>query len=194
LEKDLENTSQTLQDLAPPVDIAITAAENQTGKDFTSGETLTREELDNRNVDAAANLLLPSVDKILDLLRFKKTCKAVNTSGPVGPTLPNNTTRGWRLGDPINNLTASGRVPSWSAVRQRFWKNEAHFNPDNYSKANLARMRQGLAPQRINPRTGQLESMELHHTPPQRDGGLFDVRPVWPGDHALIDPFRRTGN
>jgi hypothetical protein len=108
-------------------------------------------------------------------------------------TLPN-TTRGWRVGDPINNLTARGTVPSWTAVRQRFWKNEAHFNLGNYSEANLGRMRQGLAPQRINPRTGQLESMELHHTPPQREGGLFDVQPVWPDAHALIDPFRVTGN
>jgi len=112
---------------------------------------------------------------------------------PRGPTLPN-TTRGWRVGDPINNLTSTGRVPSWSAVRQRFWKNEAALNPGNYSQANLARTQRGLAPQRINPRTGQLESMELHHTPPQRNGGLFDVQPVWQDDHALIDPFRITGN
>jgi hypothetical protein len=109
---------------------------------------------------------------------------------PTGPTVAN-TTRGWRVGDPINNLTSTGRVPSWSAVRQRFWKNEAHFNPGNYSEANLARMRQGLAPQRINRTTGQVESMELHHTPPQRDGGLFDVQPVWPDQHRRIDPFRR---
>ena len=111
----------------------------------------------------------------------------------VGPTPPN-TTRGWRVGQPINNLTSAGNVPSWTTVRQRFWKNEAHYNPGNYNADNLARMQRGLAPQRINPRTGQLESMELHHTPPQREGGLFDVRPVWPDNHALIDPFRHTGN
>jgi len=113
---------------------------------------------------------------------------------PVAPgrTLPN-TTRGWRVGDPINNLTAEGNVPSWSTVRQRFWKNEAALNPGNYSEANLARMRQGLAPQRINRVTGELESMELHHMPPQRDGGLFDVQPVWPDEHARIDPMRRLG-
>lgn len=105
-------------------------------------------------------------------------------------TLPN-TTRGWKVGDPINNLTARGNVLSWSAVRERFWKNEAHFNPNNYSEANLARMREGLAPQRINEVTGELESMELHHAPPQRDGGLFDVVPLWPDEHALVDPLRR---
>jgi hypothetical protein len=86
-----------------------------------------------------------------------------------------------------------GNVPAWSTVRQRFWKNEALRNP-NYSQANLDRMKRGLAPQQFNPNTGRLESMELHHTPPQRDGGLSDVKPLWPDDHALVDLFRVTGN
>ena len=55
-------------------------------------------------------------------------------------------------------------------------------------------MKQGLAPQRVNPTTGDVESMELHHTPAQRNGGLFDVQPVWPDEHAAVDPFRQTGN
>jgi RHS repeat-associated protein len=105
-----------------------------------------------------------------------------------------NDTRGWRVGDPINNLTAAGDVPSWSAVRERIWKNEAFFNASNYSVNDLSRMRGGLAPQQLNPRTGQLESMELHHWPPQRAGGLFDVEKVWPNRHARIDPFRQLGD
>ena len=110
----------------------------------------------------------------------------------LGPTIGYRpATRGWRVGDPIDNLTARGNVPSWDAVRERFWKNEARFNSDNYKEANLARMRQGLAPQFINPLTGQLESMELHHNPPQREGGLFEFEPVSPADHRLVDPFRR---
>jgi len=96
---------------------------------------------------------------------------------------PTNPTRGWRVGDPIDNLTAKGNVPSWDAVRQRFWKNEAYYNPGNYTAENLARMRRGLAEQRLNPKTGQLESKHLHHDPPQSAGGLFDVIPMWPGDH-----------
>jgi hypothetical protein len=111
----------------------------------------------------------------------------------VGRTLPN-ATRGWRVGDPINNLTAKGQVPSWSAVRQRIWKNEAFASAKNYSPENLARMQRGLAPQQLNPRTGRLESMELHHRPPQRAGGLFDVEKVWPSRHAEIDPFRQPGD
>lgn len=108
-------------------------------------------------------------------------------------TLPNDT-RGWRVGDPINNLTRDGRVPSWDAVRQRFWKNEALNNGNEYTPENISRMRRGLAPQRINPRTGLIESMELDHVPPQRDGGLFDVRKLWPDEHAAVDPYRHTGN
>jgi diadenosine tetraphosphate (Ap4A) HIT family hydrolase len=53
-------------------------------------------------------------------------------------------------------------------------------------------MQKGLAPQRINPKTGKLESMELHHhITPQREGGLFDFINVWPEQHRLLDPFRR---
>ena len=103
--------------------------------------------------------------------------------------------RGWKVGQSITNLTARGRIPSWSAVRRRFWKNEALFNPDVYDAANLARMRQrGLAPQRVNDLTGAMESMELHHTPAVRDGGHFEFTPLWPDDHAAVDPFRRLGN
>ena len=56
-------------------------------------------------------------------------------------------------------------------------------------------MKKGLAPQRINPRTQRVESMELNHNiRPQREGGLFDVQKVWPDEHAAVDPFRHTGN
>lgn len=93
--------------------------------------------------------------------------------------------------DPINNLTAAGNVPSWSAVRSRIWKNEAFYNPTVYDEVNLARMRIGLAPQRVNPITGLFESMHLHHIPPQREGGLFDVIKLWPPEHRLVDPYAR---
>ena len=54
-------------------------------------------------------------------------------------------------------------------------------------------MKQGLAPQRINKITGQIETMELHHNPAQRDGGLFDFIEVWPEEHAQIDSHRYIG-
>jgi len=52
-------------------------------------------------------------------------------------------------------------------------------------------MQKGLAPQFRNPTTGLMESMELHHTIPQRNGGLFEFIKVTPDQHRLIDPFRR---
>lgn len=103
-----------------------------------------------------------------------------------------NNVRGWKVGQDINNRTITGRVPKWSAVRQRYWKNEAYFNPEKYP-GNVDRMKKGLAPQRFNEDTGLWESMELHHTPPQRDGGLFDVIKVWPDEHAELDSFRKLG-
>ncbi|OJY80979.1 MAG: hypothetical protein BGP13_03650 [Sphingobacteriales bacterium 40-81] len=98
---------------------------------------------------------------------------------------------GWKVGEPITNLTAKGNVPAWSTVRQRFWKNEAFLNGNTYSESNLLRMQKGLAPQFRNTTTGVLESMELHHTIPQRNGGLFEFIKVTPEQHRLIDPFRR---
>lgn len=104
-----------------------------------------------------------------------------------------NSTVGWRVGDPINNLTSAGNVPKWNTVRQRFWKNEALYNPGEYTKPQLEAMKRGRAPRRWDHGKGAWESKELHHDPPQREGGLFDVNPVWPGEHALRDPCRRIG-
>ncbi len=106
-----------------------------------------------------------------------------------------NETKGWKVGDPINNLTRAGNVPKWTTVRQRHWKNRANSaNKGEFSDSNLTRMKKGLAPQRLNKETGKMESMELDHKPPQRDGGLFDFEEVWPDQHAAQDPYRHTGN
>ena len=53
---------------------------------------------------------------------------------------------GWKVGDNISNLTRAGNVPSWSTVRQRYWKNEALTNYKEYSPEDLLRMSQGRAP------------------------------------------------
>jgi len=105
------------------------------------------------------------------------------------------TINGWKVGDPINNRTFKGAVPSWSTVRARYWKNRAlNSSEGEFSPENKVRMQKGLAPQRVNPQTGKTESMELHHDPPQRDGGMYDVVEVWPSEHAAIDPYRQTGD
>ena len=51
-------------------------------------------------------------------------------------------------------------------------------------------MKKGLAPQ-IKGIDGGLESVELHHIPPQRKGGLFNFIEVSKQTHMDIDPFRR---
>ncbi len=102
---------------------------------------------------------------------------------------------GWKRGDDVYQPTSNNNDPSWSAVRSRFWKNEAQATDaaDKYGQENLDRMRKGLAPQRYNADKGGMESMELSHEPtPARDGGKEFV-PRWPQDHATVDPYRRPG-
>ena len=125
------------------------------------------------------------------LIRRRSGMATPALSAPL-PTLAN-ATRGWKVGDPINNLTAKGNQPVWSTVRRRYWKNEALNNASKYNAENLRRMKKGLAPQRFNSETGLFESKELHHAPPQRDGGLFDFMPYWPDEHDAIDAFRNIG-
>ena len=88
--------------------------------------------------------------------------------------------KGWRVGDDIRNLTSAGNKPSWSTVRQRFWKNEAHFHPELYPD-DLERMKKGLAP------IGEDGfSMELHH-PKGRDGENFYIfQPLTRTQHRFI--------
>jgi RHS repeat-associated protein len=99
-------------------------------------------------------------------------------------------------GDNVLSNTPAGNFPSWSAQKQRYWKNQ-YASPDRkWNTAQMDRMRRGLAPQRNNPdkpTNGGIESMELSHEPiPQRDGGTaFAMR--WPPDHARVDSFRNLG-
>ncbi|WDU64874.1 DUF637 domain-containing protein [Pseudomonas poae] len=129
------------------------------------------------------------------------TVAAINAAkGGGGPKAPAQidsppVKNGWKVGDDVYNQTAKGNDPSWSAVRARFWKNEASA-PDaasTYGSENLDRMSKGLAPQRYNADKGGVESMELSHEPiPARDGGK-DFVPRWPQDHAAVDPYRKPG-
>ena len=54
-------------------------------------------------------------------------------------------------------------------------------------------MKKGLAPQRYNLDTEKFESIELHHDPAQRLGGLFNFLEVTPDQHARLDPNRFVG-
>lgn len=57
------------------------------------------------------------------------------STGTAGGSAANGTgvARGWKVGDPIDNLTSAGKVPSWDTVRNRYWKNESINNPLKYS-------------------------------------------------------------
>ena len=87
---------------------------------------------------------------------------------------------------------------TWDRDRASYWRQEAKNNPSGYSEADLARMRSGRAPQRINPTTGEIEPMELHHDLIPRRSGLphvlvnqrWNLRKVWHDEHRAIDVYR----
>jgi RHS repeat-associated protein len=104
----------------------------------------------------------------------------------------------WRRGEPIDKVMPNGEYPSWDVVRSRYWKNryESTKSTGEFSKANQARMRSGQAPLDKNPRTGKLESRELHHNDPQRNmnsdrHGPLNLREVTPDQHRALDPYRQ---
>jgi hypothetical protein len=121
--------------------------------------------------------------------RLRRVAPEPDAPPPVVPARP------WRRGDDIWAPTAAGTEPTWTTVRGRYWKNVAEdpAAAAQWDAANLARMRDGVAPQRFNPDKGGMESMELSHEPvPARDGGR-NLVPRWPQDHAAVDPFRHPG-
>jgi RHS repeat-associated protein len=106
-----------------------------------------------------------------------------------------NACKRWQIGDDILAPTSAGKFPSWSAQRARYWKNATILAGalQKWGAENLARMRNGRAPQRYNHAKPGMESMELSHEPiPQCKGGTNCV-PRWPQDHAAVDPHRHPG-
>jgi hypothetical protein len=98
--------------------------------------------------------------------------------------------RGWKVGDPINSSTKAGNYPSWSSVKSRYWKNAADAAEDGeYSTSNLARMNQGKAP--LHDEIGV--PRELHHINGRTGANphnIENLQEVWPWEHADVDPFR----
>lgn len=90
-----------------------------------------------------------------------------------------------------------GSSPSWDVVRTRYWKNryEEAKKTGEFGERNLRRIKKGNAPQDYNPRTGNVESRELHHVNPQRNNlqhSPMNLRELTPDWHAEVDPFRRV--
>ena len=103
--------------------------------------------------------------------------------------------RTWKPGEDIYAPTGRGLVPSDRTIGRRFWQSEAE-NPSrrDYTPQDLARMRRGEPPRRLNTDTGKMESMERSHEPvPRREGGESMV-PRWPEEHSEVDPHRHTGH
>ena len=117
------------------------------------------------STDGTAAKLKGVTNKTCKSSRVKKTTKTTNKKKV---STQKNSSSTWKVGDSITKTTKSGKKPSWSTTRARYWKNEAARNPSKYSYENRVRMRKGKAPQRYNAQKGKMESMELHHKIPRR--------------------------
>jgi hypothetical protein len=112
----------------------------------------------------------------------------------------------------FNRAERLGRTAeSWTTTRQNTWKAIAESelaNPTGqYSRANIRRMVEGLAPKvraevtsnKTGLTTTREISMELHHRSlPQRfrtptANEPWNLEPVYPWSHQGMDPFRHTG-
>lgn len=133
-----------------------------------------------------ADNVADTVDNIHD------TGKVVDVAHDTAKATDKVVQKGWHVGDDINAPTKSGNAPSWSTVRQRYWKNEAHYHPEDYDSAYLERMRKGQPPL-VKGMDNNYYSMELHHKQPRREGGsnnYENLQMVSPWKHAEIDRFR----
>ncbi len=121
--------------------------------------------------------LIPFVTNLGETVR---AVKIVNKTDNVSNTTKGivNTTRGWKVGDDITNLTKAGNKPSWTTVRNRYRKNEALNNPFKYSTADRLRMSKGLAPIGSDG-----FSMELHHPNGRVGDDYFNFKPISRTEH-----------
>ena len=87
---------------------------------------------------------------------------------------------GWKVGDDISNLTKAGNEPSWTTVRQRYWKNQAFCENPLYNEEDFVRMRKGLAPIRDG------APMELHHTFGRKGYNFYVFEPLTKSQHHFI--------
>ena len=194
LQDRIDNPKLLLNDLANVASGLMNLATDVTGiSNFVTGENKTAQALSGV-ISTVVELPKMSAEErgvVGAGLGIAITEMALTRKLPVSKV--NVTKTGWSVGESITNLTSKGNVPAWSTVRQRYWKNESFLNNASniYSESNLLRMRKGLAPQIRNTRTGRLESIELHHTKPQREGGLFEFIKVTPDQHSFIDPYRK---
>lgn len=110
-------------------------------------------------------------------------------------------TMAFGIGKGIDMWRGGSRDAQWQRSQRDYWNRAAQSakdHPGRYSPEDLSRMQRGRAPQTVSPKTGLLESTELHHnTLPQRSGlpgsiinEDWNLLPVSPQEHSAIDPFR----
>ena len=108
-----------------------------------------------------------------------------------GKSSPNlEKTKGWKVGDSIDNLTRAGNEPSWNTVKSRYWKNESYYNAELYSERNLEFMKKGKAPHysEVIDVPKELHHIKGRNIPnPHNETNLLEV---WPWEHDAIDPYR----
>ena len=121
--------------------------------------------------------LVPFVTGLGEVVRAvkvsNKAIDAVDTVSDATKAAKRATSAGWKVGDDITNLTKAGNIPSWTTVRNRYWKNEAYYNPNLYLKSDLTRMSKGRAPIGYDG-----FSMELHHPNGRKGQNYFIFEPL----------------
>jgi RHS repeat-associated protein len=109
-------------------------------------------------------------------------------AAPVSPRLRDAKT-GRFVADPANPPSPHEFT---DAQRRAAWKKLAEdpSSPLDAQQRAQIEERGWRGPQRVNPTTGEIETMELSHEPvPLREGGM-EVVPRWPEEHAAVDPHR----
>jgi RHS repeat-associated protein len=103
----------------------------------------------------------------------------------------------------IGSLTPAGKVArlggaartavavpkSWSAARAAYWRTRGISGRAPRREVLVRDLKSGRVYRRV-------ETKELHHRVPRRDGGTHDasnLQDVWPTEHARIDPDRHVG-
>ena len=138
-------------------------------------------------IDVAVPCVAGVGEVVKSVTTARKVKKGIETAGETADVVKT----GWKVGDNIENLTKAGKDPSWSTVRQRYWKNEEYYHGNKYSSANRKRMASGRAP--TVEYNGKSYSMELHHKTPRRYGGknsYNNLEKLTPWEHARKDKYR----
>ena len=132
-------------------------------------------------VATKADDFVDAIDGVYDNARaINRIGDGLDTSKTASKVAKTTKTKGWQVGDNVSNLTKAGNEPSWSTVRQRYWKNQAALNDGLYNSEDIHRMKKGLAPIREG------APMELHHPFGRKGANFYIFEPVTKSKHHFI--------